>query len=78
MTTHNEDKNSILFADEHGSVCDAETFDFIAHLRVIGLIPKPSCIMKVNLYHMNIKNVFLSMDLNMDVNLDAPTDINNT
>lgn len=58
----------MLFDNEDGSI-----YDPFAHLEAIGLIPRLSCIMKVRLYQINVKNSFL----NLDASLDSPTGINN-
>lgn len=60
-------RNTMLLAEENRSFCDAETFDIIAHLRIIKLIPKLSCILKLKIFQMNVKITFLNRYLMVDV-----------
>lgn len=49
--------NTMLFAEEDESFCDAETLYHITRLRAIILIPRQSCILKLKFCQMNVKSV---------------------
>lgn len=55
----NKPGNTMLPTEEDGNLCDTESFNHIVHIRVIILIPRRSCIMKLRFYQMDVKIIFL-------------------
>lgn len=54
----------MLFAEEDGNLYNAET---LCHIGAIRLLLRLSCIMKFNLYQMDVKSALLNRYLNVKV-----------
>lgn len=52
--------NTMLSADEDGSVCDADIFILLPPFKTFKLIPRFPCVLKINICQVDVENAFLN------------------